>query len=301
VISAPAKFILLGEHSVVFKGRALAFALPDLRLSIEATSLPSSLNGEALGGEALNLFKCLLGRFGVNQNFLITSKIPIGAGLGSSAALSFALAQFVEGSDEPAAQLALKALDGERVFHARPSGVDVHTIAHGLPIVFSPDDAHKNFNVQPLDLDFFAKHHLKVAVFNTGEAHSTKRVQESVSDLRLRSPIIFEEIIDQLSANADAGLRILQKAAQGQKTEANHLGHLMRDTQVRLRHLGVSTEKIEELVTNLESLDTCHGAKLTGAGCGGCVIGLFDQSENFERLKARPLSVWTHPQSASID
>ncbi len=290
MISAPAKFILLGEHSVVHQGRAMAFALPSLRLGIQKTNGPTTLNGQVITGGSSQLLQELFRTLEITDDFEITSNIPIGAGLGSSAALSLALAKYQSSSTLSVNDLAARALEGERVFHARPSGVDVYAIAANRAILFNPRP--KPF-FEELDLTYFKTHNLSIAVFDSNEEHSTKAVQESVHELKLKTPIIFEQIIDQLSNNVEEALRLFQAAAKGSSSRPQDLGLLMRDSHLRLRHLGVSTEKIEALVSLLESHDSCLGAKLTGAGGGGSVIGLFKAEASFEQLPVKPIAVWT--------
>ncbi len=64
------------------------------------------------------------------------------------------------------------------------------------------------------------------------------------------------------------------------------LGKGMHDNQKFLETIGISNEKLREMIKLAE--ETSFGAKITGAGGGGCIIALTDES-NLEKtiLKLR--------------
>jgi mevalonate kinase len=66
------------------------------------------------------------------------------------------------------------------------------------------------------------------------------------------------------------------------ENDLNRLGSLMLKNQELLKQIGVSTEKIELLVKKAKQ--TSYGAKITGAGGGGCIISLVDDSNRKETL-----------------
>ncbi|KKU16177.1 MAG: Mevalonate kinase [Candidatus Woesebacteria bacterium GW2011_GWC2_45_9] len=94
-VSAPGKVILSGEHAVVY-GYPAILAAVDKRISIELDKAgkrvkPISLPKSGLLKYAL---KRTIGLTGINPGALrikIDSRLPIGSGMGSSAALSVAL------------------------------------------------------------------------------------------------------------------------------------------------------------------------------------------------------------------
>ena len=86
--SAPGKFVVLGEHSVVYGKPALVLAT-DRRITCSVRrSQRNSLNGEALDLWRQPHFQYLTRDMGYCLDFLTTSEIPSGSGMGSSAALS---------------------------------------------------------------------------------------------------------------------------------------------------------------------------------------------------------------------
>jgi mevalonate kinase len=53
------------------------------------------------------------------------------------------------------------------------------------------------------------------------------------------------------------------------------LGKCMRDNQEFLETIGISNEKLREMIKTVEN--SSFGAKITGAGGGGCIIALTDE------------------------
>jgi galactokinase len=69
-----------------------------------------------------------------------------------------------------------------------------------------------------------------------------------------------------------------------------HFGELMNQCHVSLRDLyEVSCPELDVMVRVAQSLDGCYGARLTGAGFGGCTVNLvaYEEAETFSKLLAR--------------
>lgn len=266
--SACGKFILGGEHSVVHKGRALSFPLPELRLDVEESE---SFDGLRVNGalrpvsefqKILELRQVLGARTRI-RGIEIRSEIPIGGGLGSSAALCTALAR-LHRPGEPVEQIARVALQGERLFHGSPSGTDPFTIALERPILFRAQDQAW----RPLRMERFLDAKLCFALVDSRVRHRTSEVIEAVASVRQATPLIWEDLMDALSTNAEAMAKALEESPM------RDLGRIMNDSHFRLIQLGVSCEEIDGIVENMRAKGAL-GAKLTGAGRGGFVLGLF--------------------------
>jgi len=286
---AVGKFLLGGEHSVLFKGRALSFPLPQLRLYYhedEETLAPGlHLNGERRSHEHFEQLAALRAALfparPTARNLVIQTDIPLGGGLGSSAALCTALCRYNDDQNLNPVALATKALEGERFFHGISSGVDPFTVSFERPLVFRSE----GLNACELDTRFFAEADLVFALFDSGLRHRTDDVVRGVSLVKEKTPLIWEDLMDALATNVE----MMLKAIEGR--EATTLGRLMNDTHFRLIQLGVSNDVLDDLVEKLRRQGAL-GAKLTGAGRGGFVLGLF-QEKDLERLSPteRPL-IW---------
>ncbi|MGO9065858.1 MAG: mevalonate kinase [Myxococcaceae bacterium] len=158
----PGKVILLGEHAVVYGTTALAvpLALGVRAEAVRAEScslrLPSGLRGPRRQQleEAFSLAADACGRPAVHLS--LYSTLPMSMGLGSSAAVSVAVAgvllQAATGKLPSASRLRAVAHGMEVLFHGTPSGVDDACSALGVPIRFSRRGASQAPLVRPLKL-----------------------------------------------------------------------------------------------------------------------------------------------------
>ncbi|MBS1985227.1 MAG: mevalonate kinase [Bdellovibrionales bacterium] len=270
--SSCGKFILGGEHSVVHRGRALAFPLRQLTLSYEESADHAGLwlNGEQRSEEEWKKIQELCRRMGAAhavKGVRVESQLPVGGGLGSSAALCTAMARFYR-PELQGEELALLAMHGEELFHGRPSGVDPFTIALDQPIAFSSADRRW----RALQCDQFQRSELCFVLVDSGERHRTAEVIAATKGLQERTPLIWDDLMDSLSTNAE------RMIAAFEREPATQLGRLMNDTHLRLSYLGVSDAALDKVVEDLRSRGAL-GAKLTGAGRGGFALGLFRLSD----------------------
>ncbi len=136
-VSAPGKIHLLGEWSVVW-GKPAILAAVGLKVKVEITK--ASGNTHPLKEVIEPIIKRELGIKKLPPyDLTITSDIPIGAGLGSSAAVSSAfiaaLLSFLKAKWD--LQLVNKlAYEAEKVFHGNPSGGDNSTVVYGGLMLF---------------------------------------------------------------------------------------------------------------------------------------------------------------------
>jgi mevalonate kinase len=109
---------------------------------------------------------------------------------------------------------------------------------------------------------------------------STRHMVEAVAQRRAQEPARIDPIL--------AGISALVADAQAQIEQGNpaQLGRLMTRNHELLVQLGVSTPRLDRAVqTALGS--GALGAKLTGAGGGGCALALVDPEQH-----ARVLAAW---------
>ncbi len=294
VAAAPGKVILLGEHAVVYGRRAIAAALDrqvcvtvhygapkgavaeiDLRTADspshtdrngldESQTVAESLRTAA--NRAAELLELDPSRIGLQ----ITSDLPIGAGLGSSAALSVALVRALAGvcgrtlTQEEVRHMAFEL---ERIFHGTPSGIDNTTAQYGGLLSFRRDKPHRTLHAA-------ATLPLLIAI-----GRQPRHTRTVVLSLRAR----WEKDTSHLESCFDAIDALASQAEQAiTRNDAGELGALLNRNHTLLQQLGVSTPELDAMVALARRHGAC-GAKLTGGGGGGAIICLAEDRQRILR------------------
>lgn len=289
--AAPGKIILFGEHAVVHGQPAIASTI-DRGIRVAVTRRPGADDGPVLRSnnaalpvrsrpdpdgegperlrQALALLRELCGERVRALAFAVDGAIPAGAGLGSSAALSVALVRGIHefyGESIDDAALIERAFAVERVFHGNPSGVDHTTIVTGGVIAYERSTGEAPAKVTALSLPRRVSLVVGVAGPHAGTANAVGALRERAR----RHPEHY--------AHLYAGIGALARAARVhlEKGELAAVGELMDLNQGYLNALGVSTPAIEALCAIARERGAL-GAKLSGAGGGGAVIALVDDT-----------------------
>ena len=289
VASAPAKIILFGEHFVVYGEPAIVIAIDrrafvkienrdDGKLRFRSTTLNYAGHFEKdafkieQGDEREARIKfepvkqaveSVLEKHGerVGLDIEINSSIPIGAGLGSSAAVvaaSTAAAGALLNVKLSREDIFRITLETEKIVHGNASGIDPAVSTFGGAILFQADTGFK-----PLD----AKVDVPIVVGDTGVERSTKAQVEKFRTALQEYPRIVENVMR-------AGREIVLRAVDAFKeNDLETLGDLMNINHFLLCGVGISHESLDRLA-NAARRAGALGAKLTGAGGGGCVIAL---------------------------
>ncbi|MBI0584732.1 MAG: mevalonate kinase [Methanomassiliicoccus sp.] len=286
--SAPGKVILLGEHAVVFGRPAIALAI-DLRLRCEvAPSTAMTVNGHIMEGAGDPYIATA-----VKENWKggplaidISSTVPPGSGLGSSAAVTVATLGALaaaEGDIDPQA-VARRAFDVESLVQGRASPIDTSVSSHGGGIFISSERGENLLWEMARDTRRWFIHDCEVpemtlVVGFTGRKAPTGPLVAKVRRYHDRSGFA-REIIDEIGGLTIDGLARLRAG------DVEALGRLMTRDHNLLAILGVSTPELQKLVD--AALPFSYGAKLTGAGGGGSMIALTDAPEKVARaIRAR--------------
>lgn len=285
-----AKVILLGEHAVVHGQPALAAALdvglraravseagPRLVVSRWAIDLEPSSRGDDLT-RAMDRIFSRAPAAARRARVEVEPQIPSRAGLGSSAALSVAVVRALaafDGSsldDQTVEQLAGLA---EEVFHGRASGIDAAVATRGGALRFVRGQPATPVASEPLP----------VVVAQVEPRAPTREMVGLVAAALADDPAAVErrfETIGQLVDSAGVAL---------ESGDLPALGRAMNENHRLLAGLGVSTAGLEAAREAARSAGAL-GAKLTGAGGGGCMIALAPGREEAVADALRPQSQW---------
>lgn len=266
---APAKVILLGEHTVVYGEPAVAAALDrGLRVTVTLAAAAEREPREQSGRDereraVVELAAARFGLDGARVRVEVQSDVPMGAGLGSSAALGVGLVRALGAlARRPlaAAQAAALAAEIDCVFHGQASGVDVAAVASGGVIWF------ERFG-EPQCAPIALAQPLELVVGSSGEPRSTAGPVARLRARREAQPRIYDATFRLAGELVRAGRDALVRG------DAEALGATMDALQGVLNGFGVSTPTLERMIHAARSAGAL-GAKLTGAGGGGAMIAL---------------------------
>jgi mevalonate kinase len=270
IAEAPSKAIITGEHFVVHGAWALAAALPR---RVRAEASPSEeltiVSDRFPGGDSRALAPVASVVRAVAKELsstprvrvLVTSDIPEGSGLGSSASTMVAVAAAVarlKGAELGPQGISDFAMAGEREVHGRPSGVDAAVCSRGGVLLFRP-------GIPPRAVALQGRRALVVAF--TGTRRSTRRQITRVAGVKEAFPGMFRGLAE---AASEASLAAAERLAEG---DMKGLGRILSFNHAVLSAVGASSPSLDRLVDLALSLGA-YGAKLTGAGGGGSVIAV---------------------------
>ena len=261
------KLILCGEHAVVYGHPAIAFAV-DLSTRVTLTRRPGPTGVAGCPPDARLTAALHEVLEPTGWGVRLDSTLPIGKGMGSSAALAVALVRAraeLEGRSLDADETYAQAMPCERVFHGNPSGLDVAVSARGGCIRFTRGTPP---TLQPLTPGRW-----RVVVLDTGAAGDTA---ELVAGVAARRPGV-DPVLQSIGA--------LVERCCGHLDDARALGPLLTENHRLLGKLGVSTPELDDLVAL--ALDAgALGAKLAGAGGGGVALALVDDTAGADAVLA---------------
>jgi mevalonate kinase len=165
------------------------------------------------------------------------------------------------------------AYEGEKAYHGTPSGIDNTASTYGGLIWFVRNlGAGKNI----MELLKTPRKMLMV-IADTGITASTTEVVTDVRRLKEENPEKIEKIFGEYKKLAEKAKKALLKG------DIAAIGNLMNQNHKMLQQITVSGEINDELVrTALEN--GAIGAKLTGTGRGGLVIGLAENQGVQEKI-----------------
>ncbi len=269
---APAKLILMGEHFVVHGSSALAVPVDALQLEATARILTPGARLPATTKDTAHLEFCKVlacQSFGLDPAMVsveVRSEIPVGAGMGSSAALSVAIGlavgrlagrEKILGFRKTVREISMAA---EKRAHGNPSGIDTEVCVTGRSLLFTKGQP-------PRYLDMNAEGRVGLVVMDTGVSASTAQMVALAAQYASRHA-------ERFAALARATARDVERAAAAlERGEVEDLGRLMRGQHDRLVEIGVSTSELDRAVDAAMEAGA-YGAKLSGSGGGGVAVAV---------------------------
>jgi mevalonate kinase len=279
---APGKAILFGEHAVVFGEGAIAAALTlhfESRVRL-AQGEVSRVDGRPIERKQHAYFEEALKQAWGDRGPLeitTTSTIPSASGLGSSAALTVSVVAALKAIRGRMAQedVARTAFEVEFAVQGRASPTDTSVSSHGRAVYISKAPGHgllwtiekgdKRWCVH--DLEFPP---MQFVIGYTGRKGNTGELVEKVRRLVLEDALARTRI-------AEIGALVEEARDALKDGDLPRVGALMDRNQEHLASLGVSSPELDRLIGAVRP--HALGAKLTGAGGGGCMIALTEHPD----------------------
>ena len=285
IAKSPGKIILFGEHFVVYDNRAILGAIDKYAtVTSEKTNTDNILISSSLGQTSIqkeedeskiekkfrpffHIAKQLISKnnFEKGISIKIESDIPIGAGLGSSSACCVAAAASVSNlfnntNEKEILELAIQA---EKTIFPNSSGADCTVSVYGGIIEYQRERGFSKIN---------AENEFNFLIINSEQVHATDKVVERVKKFKEENEDIFSELCSEEE-------RLITKALDSMKNnDLEIIGKCMAQNQIFLEQIGVSNDELLLIIKEIEKITL--GAKITGAGDGGCIIALTEKDDD---------------------
>jgi len=264
-VSAPGKIHLLGEHTVVYGKPALLSAI-NLRVAVNVIANPKGARQSSKSMEVKDF--SLITRNDLRKiiepiikkvfkiktippyQVKISSQIPLGSGLGSSAAISAAYIAALLSFLKIKWDLNLineLTFEAEKVFHGNPSGGDNSAVVFGGLIWFRKETPNLK-TIQPISVK---KNRSKnFVLIHSGKPSETTRDMIETAKPKIKSILSSQE-------NLTKQMELALKKGDG-------LIEIIKKSQKNLEKIGVVGKIARKIIKEIENLG--GAAKISGAG-----------------------------------
>ncbi|MDY0387818.1 MAG: mevalonate kinase [Methanolobus sp.] len=276
--SAPGKIYLFGEHAVVYGQSAICCAI-ELRTKVHVQKDDDIIIESVLGSTGLDFeihpyVSHVIEKMRQHADIegiriKIESQLPVGSGLGSSAAVSIASIQALNLLYECNLSLEDVAKTGhevEKMVQGNASPTDTYVSTMG-GIVMIPQRKKLQLIKCP------------IVVGNTNEFSSTKELVKNVAELRSGFPSVIDPILSNIGQMSILAEKFVEQ------NDYMAIGRLMNVNQGLLDAIGVGSAELSSLIYAARK-NAAIGAKITGAGGGGCMVALAENETAMAISKA---------------
>lgn len=265
------KWILCGEQSVLRGHPAIVFPLGNYRLNLSYTSTDQALEIICQPEHQSSVRKVWKQAWSkdnppdfVNKGILrIESSIPIGQGMGASAALCLAIARMVCQVSHTPDNIWREAKALEHLFHGQSSGLDILGSNSQQGAWFERGQSH------PIHMTWRPKWLLT----NSNEIGETAKAIQKVQTLCLEKPS-FAKSIDNLMHDS---VLLAKQALASAKPEITLLQRSMNQSRQCFEDWGLITPNMQKTI-NFLFQQGALAVKPTGSGGGGYLLSLWSDN-----------------------
>jgi mevalonate kinase len=242
---------LFGEHAVVYGKPGIAMAIkPRVFVTVRKTKHPQRAKSPYIDG--------CFDSMGVIGSVYINSQIPSSSGLGSSAAVTVATLSAINDefslhkTREDIADMAFEI--EKKVQKGRASPTDTTVSMYGGIVLISGGSRRR-----------LPPQNLHLVIGDSLVSHSTAKMVEQVGEQKKKHPEIVDPILDAIEGVSMSAIHHLNNPKE--------LGRYMDMNHALLEALGVGHPQLSKIVL-VARAEGAFGAKITGAGGGGCMVAL---------------------------
>ncbi len=269
--SAPGKIYLFGEHAVVYGENAICCAV-DLRTRVqvkidETVNIESVLGKTGIDFEIHPYVSAVIERMrefipikGVSIK--INSDIPVGSGVGSSAAVTVATIAALNtlfNCKMTLEEIAKLGHEVEVQIQGAASPTDTYVSTMGGVVLIPQKKKLKRIDCE-------------IVIGNTNMLSSTKELVANVAKLQNSYPQIIGPVLSVIGSISKIGEELVINS------DYASIGNLMNINHGLLDSVGVSSIELSSLVYAARN-SGAFGAKITGAGGGGCIVAFVDRMQ----------------------
>jgi mevalonate kinase len=249
--SAPGKVFLFGEHAVVYGKPGIAMAIkPRVFVTVRMSKHPQRAKSPYIDG--------CFDAMGVMGSVYINSQIPSSSGLGSSAAVTVATLSAINDEfslHKTREEIANMAFEIEKkVQKGRASPTDTTVSSYGGIVLISGGSRRR-----------LPPENLHLVIGDSLVSHSTAKMVELVGEQKKKHPEIVDPILNAIEGVSLSAIHHLNNPKE--------LGRYMDMNHALLEALGVGHPLLSKIVLAARA-EGAFGAKITGAGGGGCMVAL---------------------------
>jgi mevalonate kinase len=290
---AHAKAILVGEHFVLDGATAVAIGLPGFRTEVRVHRVqpgslrvhfaPESAPQGTWADDTRKMLQMACELVGLEGEIEVTiaSTVPLGRGLGSSAALAVAAVRAAERlhhlRDPADADLLADAREVECIVHGHSSGLDPAAAATDGAVLFRGGAVQERVAVAQVP----ALQQARWVLLDLGMAASTRAAIAAARNARGKlGDAAVHRLVAQTTAAAETVARALHAG------DVTTLAEGLQAAGQALVLLGVVDMAMQVVIdTALEA--GALAAKQTGAGLGGMLLALCDTPEAAGKVRSR--------------